>query len=91
MTVFNIIAMLGGLALFLYGMRVMGDGLKQGSSSALKNAMGMVTNNPFMGFVLGLGVTGPGFSSSSLQLWHLLLPLSAYFFLCFAIRASLSL
>ena len=39
MTVFNIIAVLGGLALFLYGMRVMGDGLKQGSSSALKNAM----------------------------------------------------
>ena len=65
MTVFNIIAVLGGLALFLYGMRVMGDGLKQGSSSALKNAMGMVTNNPFMGFILGLGVTGIIQSSSA--------------------------
>ncbi|MDO4961787.1 MAG: Na/Pi cotransporter family protein [Eubacteriales bacterium] len=57
MTIFNIISMLGGLALFLYGMRVMGDGLKQGSSSALKNAMSMVTNNQFMGFLLGLLVT----------------------------------
>ncbi len=65
MTVFNVIAMLGGLALFLYGMRIMGDGLKQGSSSALKNAMSMVTNNPFMGFILGLCVTGVIQSSSA--------------------------
>lgn len=57
--------MLGGLALFLYGMRIMGDGLKQGSSSALKNAMNLVTNNPFMGFILGLCVTGVIQSSSA--------------------------
>ena len=39
MTIFNFISLFGGLALFLYGMRLMGDGLKQGSSAALKKAM----------------------------------------------------
>ena len=49
--------MLGGLALFLYGMRLMGEGLKHGSSGALKKAMEKVTNNPLVGFLLGLVVT----------------------------------
>ena len=57
MTVFNIITLFGGLALFLYGMRLMGDGLKKGSSDAFKRAMEKVTNNPLVGFLLGLGVT----------------------------------
>ena len=34
MTIFNIITLFGGLALFLYGMRLMGDGLKRGSTDA---------------------------------------------------------
>ena len=57
MTIFNIITLFGGLALFLYGMRLMGDGLKKGSSDAFKSAMEKVTNNPLVGFLLGLGVT----------------------------------
>ena len=57
MNIFNVISLLGGLALFLYGMRIMGDGLKRSSSGALKNAMEKVTNNPFAGFLLGLVVT----------------------------------
>ena len=57
MTIFNIISLFGGLALFLYGMRLMGDGLKRGSSDAFKSAMEKVTNNPLVGFLLGLGVT----------------------------------
>ena len=57
MSVFHIISLFGGLALFLYGMRLMGDGLKKGSSTALKNALEKVTNNPFMGFLMGLLVT----------------------------------
>ena len=57
MTIFNVISLLGGLALFLYGMRIMGDGLKQSSSTTLKNAMGKLSNNPFKGFLLGLFVT----------------------------------
>lgn len=57
MNVFNILTLLGGLAMFLYGMRLMGDGLKESSSGALKRAMEHVTNNPVKAFFLGLAVT----------------------------------
>jgi len=57
MNIFDLISLFGGLSLFLYGMRLMGDGLKQGSSQALKNALEKVTGNPIMGFLLGLVVT----------------------------------
>lgn len=51
---YSVIAFLGGLAMFLYGMRVMGDGLKSSSGGAMKNALAKVTNKPVMGFVLGM-------------------------------------
>ena len=52
MTIFNFISLFGGLALFLYGMRLMGDGLKAGSSAAMKKAMEKLANNPVVGFML---------------------------------------
>lgn len=52
MNVFDFISLFGGLALFLYGMRLMGDGLQQGSSGALKKFMEKVANNPLTGFLL---------------------------------------
>ena len=51
---YNAIAFLGGLSMFLYGMRVMGDGLKSSSGGAMKNALARVINKPFMGFLLGM-------------------------------------
>ena len=57
MNFFDFLTLFGGLAMFLYGMRLMGDGLKESSSGALKVAMEMVTNNPIKAFLLGLGVT----------------------------------
>ncbi len=54
---YRIVALLGGLALFLYGMQVMGDGLKNSSGGALKAALARVTNKPAMGFILGMLVT----------------------------------
>ena len=57
MNIFNVITLLGSLAMFLYGMRMMGDGLKESSSGTLKIAMEHVTNNPFKAFLLGLAVT----------------------------------
>lgn len=57
MTIFNVISLFGGLSLFLYGMRIMGDGLKSSSAGALKRAMEKVTSNPLLGFFLGLIVT----------------------------------
>jgi len=57
MGIFNVISLFGGLAMFLYGMRLMGDGLKEGSSGALKKVMERVTNNHFKSFLLGVAVT----------------------------------
>lgn len=57
MSFFDLLTLFGGLAMFLYGMRLMGDGLKESSSGALKTAMEHVTNNPFKAFLLGFGVT----------------------------------
>ena len=57
MSIFNIISLFGGLAMFLYGMRLMGNSLKEGSSGTLKMAMEKVTNNPIKAFFLGLLIT----------------------------------
>ena len=57
MSFFDLLTLFGGLAMFLYGMRLMGDGLKESSSGTLKVAMEHVTNNPFKAFLLGLAVT----------------------------------
>lgn len=56
-TVLTVIKLLGGLAMFLYGMEVMGDGLKQGSGAALKNFLGKLTHNTFLGLMTGALVT----------------------------------
>lgn len=55
--VLMLIKLLGGLAMFLYGMEIMGDGLKQGSGSALKNVLGKLTHNAFLGVLTGALVT----------------------------------
>ena len=56
-TIMIAIKLLGGLAMFLYGMEVMGDGLKQGSGTALKNVLGKLTQNVFLGLLTGTLVT----------------------------------
>ncbi len=57
MNVFSIITLLGGLALFLYGMEVMSDGLKNCSSTSLKRILEKVTHNALIGVVTGMLVT----------------------------------
>lgn len=57
MNFFDILSLLGGLAMFLYGMRLMGDSLKENSSGALKRVMEKVTDNALKAFLLGIGVT----------------------------------
>ena len=57
MDIFQVISLLGGLAMFLYGMRLMGDSLKENSSGTLKKVMGKVTDNAFKAFLLGVLVT----------------------------------
>ena len=57
MSIFDIISLFGGLAMFLYGMRLMGNSLKESSSGTLKAVMEKVTNNSFKAFILGVLVT----------------------------------
>ena len=65
MTIFDVLSLLCGLALFLYGMEVMGDGLKRSAGSQLKTILGKMTSNPIKGFLLGLVVTAVIQSSSA--------------------------
>ena len=51
MDIFSVIKLLGGLAMFLYGMEIMGDGLKNLSGSALKKVLGKATQNVVMGVI----------------------------------------
>ena len=57
MNFFDILSLLGGLAMFLYGMRLMGESLKENSSGTFKAVMEKVTDNAFKAFVLGIAVT----------------------------------
>lgn len=57
MDIFSVITLLGGLAMFLYGMEVMGDGLKNASGSALKTVLGKATQNVLFGVITGMLVT----------------------------------
>ena len=52
-----IVQLLGGLAMFLYGIEVMGDGLKNSSGAALKRVLEKVTGNVIMGVLTGALVT----------------------------------
>ena len=56
-TIYKIIAILGGLSMFLYGMRVMGDGLKSSSGTSMQTALSKATSKPVYGFLLGMLVT----------------------------------
>ena len=52
-----VLPLLCGLALFLFGMDLMGDSLKKSAGSGLKTILGKMTSSPVKGFLLGLGVT----------------------------------
>ena len=65
MNFFNILALFGGLGLFLYGMTVMGQGLEKISGGKLEGILEKLTNNPIKGVVLGAAVTAAIQSSSA--------------------------
>ncbi len=65
MSIFDVLSLLCGLALFLYGMEVMGDALKKSAGASLKIILEKMTSNPVKGFLLGLGVTAVIQSSSA--------------------------
>ena len=57
MSFYDILSLLGGLAMFLYGMRLMGDSLKENSSGTLKLVMEKATDNSIKAFLLGIAIT----------------------------------
>ena len=65
MTIFDVLTMIGGLCLFLFGMNVMGDGLERRAGSSLKMLLGKLTDSKIKGFLTGLGVTAVIQSSSA--------------------------
>ena len=62
---FNIITLLGGLALFLFGMDVMGKALERQAGGKLQTVLAKMSSNVFKGFLLGMGVTAVIQSSSA--------------------------
>ena len=65
MSIFNLFSLMGGLALFMYGMDVMGKALEKAAGSKLGAILGKMTASPLRGFLLGLGVTAVIQSSSA--------------------------
>lgn len=65
MDFFNVLSMLGGLALFLYGMNVLGDGLTKLSGGRLERILEKLTNSKLKAVLLGAAVTAVIQSSSA--------------------------
>ena len=65
MQISEVMMLLGGLGLFLYGMKLMGDGLEMAAGSRLKKIVEKLTRNKYMGALVGLIVTMVIQSSSS--------------------------
>ena len=63
--IFKIITLLGGLALFLFGMDTMGKALERQAGGKLQTVLAKMSNNVFKGFLLGMGVTAVIQSSSA--------------------------
>ena len=65
MNIFDILTMIGGLCLFLFGMSVMGDALERRAGNGLKSLLAKLTQSKPKGFFTGLGVTAVVQSSSA--------------------------
>ena len=65
MTVFDVLTMIGGLCLFLFGMNLMGEALERRAGSKLELMLSKLTGNQFFGFLTGLAVTSVIQSSSA--------------------------
>ena len=65
MDIFDILTMIGGLCLFLFGMNVMGDSLERAAGNSLRSLLSKLTGNRIAGFLTGLAVTAVIQSSSA--------------------------
>ena len=65
MDLFDILTMIGGLCLFLFGMNIMGEALERRAGSSLRLLLGKLTTNRMLGFLTGMAVTAVIQSSSA--------------------------
>lgn len=65
MDIFDFLSMVGGLALFLYGMELLGEGLSRASGGRLESILEKLTSTPIKGVLVGAAVTGVIQSSSA--------------------------
>lgn len=65
MDIFSIFSLLGGLAFFLYGMKIMGNGLEKMAGGRLERILEGLTSNKYLGVFLGLTITAIIQSSSA--------------------------
>ena len=65
MTIFDWFSFLGGIAMFLYGMHIMGEGLSNASGGKMESLLEKFTSNPIKAVLLGAGVTAVIQSSSA--------------------------
>ena len=65
MTIYNVFSLLGGLAFFLYGMKILGEALEQRAGNRLKQILEKLTTKPIKGVFVGLLVTAVIQSSSA--------------------------
>ncbi|MBR2315392.1 MAG: Na/Pi cotransporter family protein [Clostridia bacterium] len=65
MDIFNVLTLIGGLCLFLFGMNIMGESLERGAGSKPEVMIGKLTTGKLTGFLTGLGVTAIIQSSSA--------------------------
>jgi len=65
MDIFDILTMIGGLSLFLFGMNIMGESLERAAGNSLRSLLGKLTTSRTLGFLTGLAVTAVIQSSSA--------------------------
>ncbi len=65
MDLFNVLTLIGGLALFLFGMNLMGEALEKRAGGSLKTLLGRLTTGKWAGLMTGMGVTAIIQSSSA--------------------------
>ena len=65
MDIYDILTMIGGLCLFLFGMNIMGESLERAAGNSLRSLLGKLTSNRMLGFLTGLAVTAVIQSSSA--------------------------
>jgi len=65
MDIFDVLTMVGGLCLFLFGMNIMGESLERAAGNSLRTLLGKLTTNRLLGFLTGMVVTAVIQSSSA--------------------------